>query len=127
MGREDTETREQSISKVLLASMLVEVVTGLALIAAPSLTGQLLLGAPLDGLATVVARVAGIALISLSVACWPGPTNRGMLLYNAAVSLYLAYLGFFTPNVGVLLWPAVIAHLILTAGLVRSTKWHTAA
>ena len=38
--------------------------------------------------------MAGIALIALGIACWPGPPLVGMLTYSAAVTLYLAYLGF---------------------------------
>ncbi len=66
-----------------------------------------------------MARVAGIALISLSVACWPGTPLIGMLTYSAAVTLYLAYVGFAGGISGILLWPAVIVHVILTALLAR--------
>lgn len=94
--------------------------TGLALLIAPSLVGQLLLGEPLSGVAMPVARVAGLALIGLGIACWPGwPPLPGMLSYSGAVTLYLAYLGFAGGLSGVLLWPAVVLHLILTALLMR--------
>jgi hypothetical protein len=65
-----------------------------------------------------VARVAGIALIALGVACWPGAPLAGMLTYSAAVTLYLAYLGFTGGASGVLLWPAVALHLFLTMLLI---------
>ena len=68
--------------------------TGLALLIVPSLVGQLLLGEELSGIAEAVARVAGIALIGLGIACWPGPPLAGMLTYSTIVALYLAYLGF---------------------------------
>ena len=86
----------------------------------PSLVGQLLLGAELTGIAVPVARVAGIALIGLGVACWPGPPLIGMLTYSAAVTLYLAYVGFAGGSTGILLWPAVVLHAILTALLARA-------
>ena len=86
----------------------------------PSLVGRLLLGEELAGVATPVARVAGIALIALGVACWPGPPLIGMLIYSAAVTLYLAYVGFVGGFAGVLLWPAVVLHLGLTALLARA-------
>ena len=41
-----------------------------------------------------------------------------MLTYSAMVTLYLAYLGLAGGLTGVLLWPAVILHAILTALLV---------
>ena len=88
---------------------------------APSLIGQLLFGAELTGIAMTVARVAGIALIALGVACWPGTPLAGMLTYSAAVTLYLAYVGFAGGLTGILLWPAVILHVILTALLTRAS------
>ena len=99
----------------LIFAAVAEAGTGLALLVVPSLVGQLLLGEELTGIALPVARVAGIALIALGVACWPGPPRAGMLAYSAAVTLYLGYLGFVGGLAGVLLWPAVVLHLILTA------------
>jgi len=63
------------------------------LLIVPSLVGRLLLGEELTGIAIPVARVAGIALIALGVACWPGTPLVGMLTYSAAVTLYLAPAG----------------------------------
>jgi hypothetical protein len=103
----------------LAVAAVGEAVTGLALLIAPALVGQLLLGEPLAGVAIPVARVSGIALIALGIACWPGPPLRGMLAYSALITLYLAYLGLAADLTGVLLWPAVILHAILTALLIR--------
>ena len=103
------------MKNALILAAIGEAVTGLALLIAPSLVGQLLLGEPLAGAIMPVARVAGIALIALAVACWPGPPRLGMLGYSAGVALYLAYLGFADGAHGVFLWPAVILHVILTA------------
>jgi hypothetical protein len=80
----------------------------------------LLLGEELTGIAIPIARVAGIALIALGVACWPGTPLLGMLIYSAAVTLYLAYLGLVGGLSGILLWPAVVLHVILTALLARA-------
>ena len=106
--------------KVLALAAVGEEATGLALLIVPSLVGWLLLGEELTGIAIPVARVAGIALIGLGVACWPGTPLVGMLIYSAAVTLYLAYLGIRGEWVGVLLWPAVAIHAILTTLLVRA-------
>ncbi len=100
--------------KLLILAAVIEAVTGLALIVAPSLTGRLLLGAEVTGVAIPVARVLGVALIALGVACWPGPAMLGMLTYGAAVTLYLSYLGIRGEWVGPLLWPAVVLHVVLT-------------
>ena len=96
-------------------SLLVsEAATGAALLIVPSLVGRLLLGEELTGVAIPVARVLGIALIAFGIACWPGPPLVGMLTYSAAVTLYLAYVGFAGGLRGILLWPAVVLHFFLT-------------
>lgn len=98
-----------------------EVATGLALLIVPSLVGQLLLGVELAGIAATVARVAGVALIGLGIACWPGPPRVGMLIYSVAVALYLAYIGVSSALTGMLLWPAVVLHAIIAALLIRAS------
>ena len=105
---------------VLIFAAVAEAVTGLALLVVPSLVGQLLLGEELTGIAIPVARVAGIALIALGVACWPGTPRVGMLTYSAAVTLYLAYLGVAGGLSGILLWPAVVLHTVLSVLLARA-------
>lgn len=105
--------------KVLIFAAVSEVATGVALLIVPWLVGQLLLGAELTGIAIPVARVAGIALIALGVACWPGPSLVGMLTYSALATLYLLYLGIRCEWVGLLLWPAVVIHAALTLLLAR--------
>ena len=69
------------------------------------------------------ARVAGIALIGLSVACLPGLALVGMLTYSALVTLYLGYLALAGAFAGILLWPAVVLHAVLTLLLARA--WFT--
>jgi hypothetical protein len=105
-------------NRVLALAALGEGATGLAMAVVPSLVAQLLLGAPLTGIAIPVARVAGIALIGLGYACWPGPPRVGMLIYGALVTVYLAYLGL-TGFAGILLWPAVVLHAVLAVLLAR--------
>jgi len=107
------------MKNALTSAAVAEAATGLALLIAPALVGQLLLGERLTGIAVPVARVAGIALIALGIACWPGPPLLGMLSYSALVTLYLSYMGFAEGLAGVLLWPAVTLHLILTTLLAR--------
>jgi hypothetical protein len=109
-----------AMNKVLVLAAVSEAATGVALLMVPSLVGQWLFGVELTGMALTVARVAGIALIALGVACWPGPPLVGMLTYSAAVTLYLAYVGFAGGLTGRLLWPAVVLHVLLTALLTRA-------
>ena len=103
---------------VLIFAALGEFATGVALLIAPSIVGQLLLGQNLIGVALPIARVTGIALVALAIACWPGPPLVGMLTYSAGVTLCLSYAGYAAGGEGVLLWPAVGLHGVLTAVLI---------
>lgn len=104
---------------VLAFTAVAEAATGLGLLVAPALIGQLLLGAELAGPAATVARVAGVALIALGIACWPGTPQLGMTFYSAAMALYLGWAGLTGLASGILLWPAVALHFVLTALLAR--------
>ena len=103
---------------VLNFAAVGEAGTGLALLIVPSLVGRLLLGEELTGIAIPVARVAGIALVALGVACFSaGEAGRGlsgMLTYSLLATLYLVYLGLDGEWVGSLLWPAAAIHAALT-------------
>ena len=116
------QSGRDTMNRVLIFAAVGEAATGLALLLVPSLVGQLLLGTELTGIAVTVARVAGIALIGLGLACWPGKALIGMSTYSAAVTLYLAYVGFAGGSAGILLWPAVVLHAILTALLARALR-----
>ena len=98
-----------------------EAATGLALLVAPSLVARLLLGEDTTGIAVPIARVTGIALIGLGVACGSGTPRLGMLIYSAGVAVVLGYAGLVGSASGALLWPAVLAHAVLTALLARSS------
>jgi hypothetical protein len=105
---------------ILFVTAVLEAATGAALLIVPSVVGRLLLDEEFAGVALTVARVTGIVLIALGVACWPGPPLVGMLTYSAAVTLYLGYIGFAGGFSGILLWPMVAVHVILTALLTRA-------
>ena len=109
------------MKSVLSFAAAAEAATGAALLIVPSLVGRVLLGARLTGVAVPVARVAGIALVALGVACWGRPA-LGMLIYSAAVGLYLAYLGFAGAANGILLWPVVVLHVVLAVLLARASS-----
>ena len=102
-----------------MLAAVTEIATGLALLIVPEIVGQLLFGVELTIVAIAVAGVTGIALIGLGVNCWLGTPLTGMLIYNAVVTLYLAYLGMSARVSGVLLWPVVGVHLIFTILLLR--------
>jgi hypothetical protein len=112
------------VRTLLIVTALVETAAGVTLLVSPPLVAALLLGASLDApAASVVARVAGAALLSLGGACWlarddgPSRARRGlvaaMLLYNSAAIAVLANAAAAAGLVGVLMWPAVALHVVL--------------
>ena len=113
------------MKKVLIFAAVAEAATGIALLVAPSLVGRLLFGQEFTGVTIPAARVTGIALIALAIACWPGPAPVGMLAYSVAATLYLAYVGLAGGFTGVFLWPAVVLHAVLSIFLGRA--WLTNA
>ena len=112
------------MNRLLFFSAVAEALTGVALMAVPSIVGQLLFGAELSGVTVPVARVAGIALVALGVACYPGEAATrgpcGMLAYSLLATLYLVYLGLGGEWVGNLLWLAAAIHAALTVLLAAS-------
>jgi hypothetical protein len=102
------------MNTLLTLAAVAEATTGLALLVVPALVGRVLLGAELTGVSIPVARVAGIALIALGIACLPGVALLGMLTYSAMATAYLAYVGIRGEWAGPLLWPAVGVHAVLT-------------
>lgn len=106
----------------LALAAIAEAATGLAALADPSLVVGLLFGAPLTSAGVMVGRFAGIALIGLGIACWPDSSGRqphyGMLVYGMLATLYLLYVGVVGHGAGVLLWPAVVAHVLIAAMLI---------
>jgi hypothetical protein len=108
------------MKKVLIFAAVAEALTGLALLLVPSMVSQVLFGQQLTGVAVPVAGVTGIALIALGTACWPATPLVGMLAYTSIAMLYLGYIALAGEFVGVLLWPAVALHAILSILLGRA-------
>jgi hypothetical protein len=107
----------------------VEGVTGIALMLAPGVVSWLLIAARLDAAGAFVARVAGIALVALCVACWTGARGpgirgavAGLLLYNLLCAAYLGGVGLARAPVGPLLWPAVVVHTALAVLLAAAWR-----
>ena len=110
---------------LFVVTAALEVGAGLVLIVAPSWAVSLLFGAGLETLAApTVARVAGVALLALGLACWLARRDDqseaatallwGMSLYNTAATGLLAYAGMGLGLVGIALWPGVALHVAMT-------------
>jgi hypothetical protein len=89
----------------------------LGLLFVPSTLARLLFGAPFETPAPLtVARVAGAALICISIACWLARENGralgvAMLIYNLLVIAVLAHAALWLRISGLGLWPVVALHL----------------
>lgn len=97
---------------------------GLALIVNPPKVARLLFGTELSLAGIAMSRVAGISLLAMGWACWPGVgasrSITALLNYSLLITVYLGYVRFVGRLVGPLLWPAFALHVVLTALLGRA-------
>jgi hypothetical protein len=121
--------RLKNVPRILPGSLrvsgVIELATGCALIAAPSVVIQALSGSPSDQAGWIVGRVLGGALLALGVvAMVPGSTSadRGVTLalavYNTSTTVILVVAGANGNADGLLLWPAAGVHATLGVALV---------
>ncbi len=106
------------------ASAIIEVLTGLALLVAPTLIIGLLLGDGLGATGVAVARVLGIGLLSVGVAAWESPQQHsrlapraGLCIYNIGIAVLLAILGTTGGMHAPLLWPVAGLHGMIGAAM----------
>ena len=105
-------------------SAVGEVLTGIALLFAPAFVVGLLLGDGLSPTGTAVARVLGVALLSLGVAAAEPARQQinkaarlGICTYNVGAAIVLALLGMVGGMTGPLLWPAAGIHGLAGAAM----------
>jgi hypothetical protein len=87
-----------------------------------------LFGAPLPPAGQALGRLAGFALLALALACWPRQSTvdasrsplAALFGFSVLTAIYLVYLGVVHQLGGLLLWPAVVLHLVLAVLLARS-------
>jgi hypothetical protein len=113
------------MKKLLALAAVSETASGLVLLVYPPIVVHLLFGAETTGAGIIMSRLAGISLIALGIACWPGNMAHralyGMLTYSMLAMLYLAYVGVIGAA-GILLWPAVAVHAGLSILLGRAWR-----
>jgi len=108
----------------LLITAFVEAATSLCLLFLPAVLFAVLLGLEHVTVETIfVGRIAGGALLGIGVASWMAAADTltpaqlgllsGILIYDAAASMLLAFAGAVLKMNGVLLWPAVGLHAVL--------------
>jgi hypothetical protein len=118
------------MKRLLQITTLLEAPTGLALIILPAFVVRLLLGTEISGVAVPLGRMAGLAVLALSIACWLAGYDvkscaaRGvvsaMVIYNLGAVWILGAAGIQSPPAGILLWPVVILHAAMAAWCVAS-------
>ena len=106
---------------LLIVKSVVELLAGLALVAAPSMVVSLVIGPLTEPVGVVFVRIAGVALIALGIACWLARNesqNRttigliwALLFYDVSFVLILlsAHLRIALDGIG--LWLVVALHL----------------
>ena len=121
------------MKKLLQVSAIVEIATGVALLAVPALLVRILFGSALDEAAGLaVARVAGAALVSLGLACWFGSRDThsraclgivaAMLVYNLGIFMLLVSLRYGAGMTGIGLLPVSALHVALAVWCIFCLK-----
>jgi hypothetical protein len=109
------------LTRLLIVSAATETGAGLALLVCPAvIAGVLVGGLPDAPEALLVARITGVALLALALACWlarnDGASRAGraviaaMLVYNSGATAVLAFSSLGQGMFGPGLWPAVVLH-----------------
>jgi hypothetical protein len=109
---------------LLRAAALLELATGVALLAIPSVVVGALIGSTSDETASIVARMLGGALLGLGVAgalADRETPHHGIAvalgIYDISATIILVTAGLAGTADGPLLWPAAALHAVVTAGL----------
>lgn len=114
---------------ILTVSSIVEGITSLSLILVPHWPISILLGVSMyEPIGIRMSQLAGVALLSLSIACWLYRRKsevdgiiKVMLFYNIGASCWLAYVKA-TGLSGLGLWPAFVFHVILAVWCIKTMR-----
>jgi hypothetical protein len=118
------------MKSILGITALIEGATGLALAIVPSFVVSILLGTSLTDISAIlIARLAGVALITIAIACWLSRSNtqsavivKTMLVYNVFSIVLLVYAVLAEQISGPGLWPAVLLHFGLLVWCLSSLR-----
>lgn len=113
----------------LMMAAWVEIIVGASFLLVPNAQSQLVFGAIPEEVGVYFARLAGIGLICLGIACLPpnlaGTSRlavRALLIFNIGATILFAWIGVATTFRGVVLWPVVILHAVIAIALALSLK-----
>ena len=106
-----------------------EIIVGASFFFALDAQSQFLFGRTSEGTGVLFARLAGIGLIGLGLACMPsnlGGTRhvavRSLLLFNILATIFFVWVAVATTFRGVGLWPVVIVHAVIAVALALSLR-----
>jgi hypothetical protein len=120
--------------QLLILSAAFEAATGILLVIVPTILVSILFGSSLDTSAgSLVARVAGAALLSLAVACWLARNDEqsraangvicAMLLYNTSATVLMMYAATGLKLAGPGLWPTILLHVAMAIWCFTSIRF----
>jgi len=120
--------------QLLSFSAAFEAAIGVSLATVPALPVSILLGSSLDTAASsIVGRVAGVALLSLAVACWLARNDEqsraangvicAMLLYNTSATVLMMYAATGLKLAGPGLWPTIVLHVAMAIWCFASLRF----
>lgn len=101
---------------------VAEAVFGALVVVFPVQIAALFLGVDLPATLLLAARIAGGGLVLFALACLRFGLVRSLLAYSAGALVALMLIGVFAWQTGILLWPAVVAHLIAVIALTREVR-----
>ncbi len=101
---------------------MIEMLTGIAMLFAPSSIVGLLLGDGLGPTGVAAVRVLAVGLLSVGIAGWQSQgqdvrlaPRAGLCVYNVGAATVLAILGTTGGMNGNLLWPVAVLHALIGA------------
>jgi hypothetical protein len=112
------------LKHVVKAAAYLELIAGAIFILWPGMACTLVFGASPENIGSALARWVGIGLFALGIACLPSkianPQDRavlGLLSLNIGIVALLACVGMRAATHGLLLWPAVVLHFLVSVAL----------
>jgi len=117
---------------VVKAAAWLEIVVGVIFVVAPDIPCILLFDAKPENIGRPLSRWVGVSLFALGFASLPSKTGEshrsavlGLFLFNAGLTILLAWVGAVASVHGFMLWPVVILHAAIAVALLpqlRSTR-----
>jgi len=107
---------------VVQTAACFEIVVGAIFVTVPNVPCRLLFAVTPEGVAILLSRFAGVALIALGIACLPSMATGlrrsavlGLLVFNVGATIFFVGVAFASTFHGIMLWPGIILHAVIAA------------